>query len=312
MNDIITSIEEEGVNDQQRQNENVERKFEKIDGCPIMSDDDWKNQKNTCARYWKNVGLDPHEYGGLFGINSCKGKEYYINEGYTWTAQNCQKPISNFNLKICSEKRYIRDIMVRPGCSLYLFGQPDLKLYNYGINAVNFVNIFTGPTTIYSFQWSTPGITKAVQSMACSCNYKCTPKDKWVLIMECDNRNGAAEATCEYTKTVGTTFGTEKSKGGSQSNTNTQTSSFHAEVEVGAAGWGFSAAVKTSFGMELGTSSTTNVDWNSISTDTFDESVTMTVKETVPPGHLAKVEQAVGSCGDATVRTNVFKITKTP
>ena len=58
--------------------------------------------KQICARYWKQPdGLQQHEYGGIFQINSCQGEDDWLAEEQIWTANdNC----NDFDLREAFKK----------------------------------------------------------------------------------------------------------------------------------------------------------------------------------------------------------------
>lgn len=286
------------------------------------------SSKGKCAYYWNRPKIATDNFGYIFGFNSCKGPMNIIEENERWSATDCKQLVqSHFGVGSsgpwlgCKNFKSFKDIIVSPGCSLYLYGQPNYNLWSETraknklekqiSKLTNYIEVLAGPATIYNFR--PPG---GVQSFFCSCdlrevspNLQSSPKDGWEVILECDNREGAGETTCEYVKTVGTTFATKKENGGSESSTSSSTTSYGGEVSVSGSAFGVSASVKATFSKELGESATTNVNWNTLSTNTFDESVSMKVSEIVPAGLCVKVEQVVGYIGEATVRTNVYRMT---
>ena len=63
------------------------------------------------------------------------------------------------------------------------------------------------------------------------------------------------------------------------------------------------------FSLTLGTSQTTGYNWEAVSEAAQSEEVTVTVDAVAPAGYVLTIEQAVGSCQDGKVKTEMYKIT---
>ncbi len=79
----------------------------------------------------------------------------------------------------------------------------------------------------------------------------CVPEDGYDVTMTCDNTEGAVDAECAYTKTIGTSFEEEVE--------NNMGIDATIEAELRAQFYGV-------FGAALGVSHVTGYDWNQIST----------------------------------------------
>ena len=259
--------------------------------------------------------------GRIFGFNGCNGYMNSIDVNYQWSANaSCD---TFYGYWIC-RPTYIKDLIVAPGCNLYLYGQPFFSFFEEAeppsnTRVYNFINVIEGPNILHEYR-------KHVQSLVCSCDSASAPKDAWETILECDNRQGVAPTTCNYVKSVGTSFGSTNGTGGSDSSTSsssstdsgstTKESSVEASISAGAFGISasasatLSASISESFSQSIGRSDTTGVNWNTVATNTFEETTSITITETVPAGKCVKVEQAVGYAGSAIVRTNEYRMTQ--
>jgi len=125
---------------------------------------------------------------------------------------------------------------------------------------------------------------------------KCIPTDKKILLISCDNSRYSTVMHCKYTSKEG--VNTHKAE--SQSERNEK--SFSEEFE-----WGigttvsvnvlfFSAELQTNFRNNLGTSTTTGVNYEQTTSSTFLKETTHEVDFTVLPGKKGSLFQNIGKC----------------
>jgi len=127
----------------------------------------------------------------------------------------------------------------------------------------------------------------------------CDPEDFFEPILICDNLEALAPTTCTYSETVGIGNSTSSGEGGSTERT------FYSEMgfNFGASGFGLSA----NFHAKLGESNTTGFNWNTASSQTWNQQVSTTVEMTVPPCMKSELLQVVGECSFFSVHARVYK-----
>jgi hypothetical protein len=91
---------------------------------------------------------------------------------------------------------------------------------------------------------------------------RCDPDDSFDVILSCDNINGISDATCTYSKTVGTSYSQEVEEG----------MMVHTSVEAE-----LQLQFFNRFKTLLNVSHETGYDWNQVSTASQSESVTISV-----------------------------------
>lgn len=291
-----------------------------IVGCPsyehLQGD---PSTKGKCAYIWTVPFTNIDNIGSIFGFTSCKGEYLFMDNNTQWTPYDtCENTGSN--LMQCKDAPFIQDIIVTPGCNLITYGQPEFQYFDLAtpIPKKVYIDVIQGPNTIHEYK-------KLVQSMVCSCSPVSEPKDDWEVILECDNRQGVADTTCNYERTVGTSYKYTNGTGGNEATTSDSSStvggsasaSASATASASAGAFGVSAkvsatiktSISASFSKFRGRSQTTGVDWSKVASNSFEQSVSISLKETVKVGDCLQVKQAVGYFGQAVVRTNVYKMT---
>lgn len=297
----------------------------------------WWGNLDEMGSNWPNPSQTPwNELGKIFGIHTCTGDVQMVGNNTQWTVNPAlteslcaaSTTTSDWTLYDCNaaDQPFIRNLIVTPGCYLILYGQP---LFNYldiaqqsindQIADINWLYVVEGPNTLYELR-SQP------QSLVCSCDPRSKPRDAWEVIVECDNRQGAANTTCNYIKTVGTSYGYKNGTGGSKSSSSDYSSTLGGSATVSVsssasasagmpglsakASVSVSASISASFSKTLGTSNTTKVDWSTVASNSYEETSQISISETIPPGKCVRVEQVVGYHGQAIVRTNVYRMTQ--
>jgi len=225
------------------------------------------------------------EKGGDIPLEGCNGQGYsYLDgadedspAGYYW-------PIGS--------------AIVKAGCTLY----------GYELNGFTGARIdYSGPATYPDgcsgsncppVIGADDGVTspRGFRSYKCRCQQDpiiCTPSDKYVTIMQCDNTRSDVDTLCQYTKTIGTTF----------TNTAQESMSIDTSIE-----YAMEASFFSFFKESLGVSVSTGYDWTQTSSEAKSETHSYTVRTTVPPHKLLIIEGAEGDCGGNIVQTELFRI----
>ena len=237
--------------------------------CPQMKDIPvMYGTQFTCTQVWK-------DHGDELPVNACNGDTYIKADHEDGDAGwGSYFPWGS--------------IMVKPGCTLYMFKGEEFSGGS---------QVITGPEAVYENDWGTsdwfqpPGPT----SWKCRCVQEpvdCSPVDGWEVVLVCDNTLGLTSTTCSYSQTVGTQFSDSVSEGMSVDTT--------VKEEMSAQFWGL-------FSLGLGVSESTGYDWGHTSESTKSEQVTVTVQAEAPPGYVLVIEQTTASCGESEVRTERFR-----
>ena len=184
--------------------------------------------------------------------------------------------------------------MVKPGCKFYVFHD-----HNYGGG----YDIYEGPAIISKVPGGhdtvEDGCANGHPSFQCRCNMKpvsCTPKDGYHVVLRCDATNAIESVNCNYIKKVGLIYGEELSESVSVSTT---------------IAYEITASIFKSFSETLSVSMTTGYDWGVTSSVTKSVTEQFEVLASAPAGLMLTIEQAVGTCGDTEVWTEMFRIRHT-
>lgn len=231
----------------------------------------------NCARYYTGVGdLDP-----IQGCNSCydweDGTGHDIADGTEFSAPE-GSAIS------------MGSVFVKPGCTLTGFSG-----YNYEGDIQELHGLVSLVTGFHDFE--TCG--KGFNSYKCRCEQKlpsCTPTDAFDTVVVCDATNANATSQCVYSKSIGSVYSDETS------NSMSISTDISYQMQV---------SMSLIFSAELGASLETGYDWSKSTATMVSRDETFEVVAEIPPGLILTVEQAVGYCGDDSVRTELFRITHT-
>ena len=182
-------------------------------------------------------------------------------------------------------------LMVKPGCTLAAYReyhfQGEYQLFTTGTHPLTGSEATAGDC---GFGW---------RSFKCRCDLtpvNCAPKDAFVVVLQCNGLGAISPVECDYIKKVGVTYSEELS----------QTIKIGLDVE-----YEISASLFEIFEASLGESVSTGFDWTSTSTSTKSITEEFKVLAQAPPGLFLTIEQAVGTCGDSTVNTELFRIRHT-
>lgn len=241
--------------------------------CPRMSDIpatmSTDNSTFTCARIWEGAGHDQE-------VSACNGIYREIEDKKH--AEGSSNPMGS--------------IIVMPGCKLSMW-----KDFGYEGEGDNF-NEMIGPEQRYKNTFgaeNTDEYGPTPKSYICRCMQQmptCVPEDKWDPILYCNNVLGTTPTTCSYTQSIGNNI-EETFTMGMELGYNVQTA-----VEAGF--W-------TIFDASLSVSADTGYNWSVMSKSSQSKTTTITVSATAPAGLELVMEQAVGTCGPSSVRTEMFK-----
>lgn len=230
------------------------------------------NGKFTCATVFDKPG-------GLYSVDSCNGSPTTYHDGDKMTVRD-----------------YIHyypmgSILIRPGCSLYIYLEVNYK----GQSWVATENIFNNK---WGYKPNAANMPYGPKSLMCSCEQEpisCTPTDGWETVVYCDNKEGKGTARCTYSVSIGTTY--------SESATNSMKISDSVAMSIQE---GLSEIFKADESETL----TLGFDWSKTSTLSSEKTSKIDVTEDVDPGKILLIEQAVGRCGGNKISTNLFKFTE--
>jgi len=241
--------------------------------CPRMSDIPAVLSTNetifTCARIWEGEG---HEQE----VSACNGKFREIGD-MDHTEGNSH-PMGT--------------IIVKPGCKLSMW-----KDFAYQGEGNDFKEIL-GPKQEYK---NTFGAENADDSgptplsYICRCMQQmpdCVAEDKWDPILYCNNVLGTTDTTCSYSQAIGNNIG--------------ETFTNDIGIDIGV-NYAVEAGFWEIFSESLGISADTTYDWSHMSSSSQSKTTTITVSAVAPAGLELVMEQAVGTCGPSSVRTEMFK-----
>ena len=244
-----------------------------LEDVPIMYGD---TNTFTCAR----VYMGP---GGKYlvnGCNSCSAGEYFeVNHGYDADAPEGQLfPMDS--------------ILVRPGCILVGYSQNhylgDYQEFPEGIH------------TLAGGEKGKGDCGNGWRSFKCRCDglnpVNCDAKDQFDQVLRCDALDSMSPVACDFKKKIGVTYSDQLSE--------TISVGLAIEFEI-------SAALMEVFKASLGESGSTGFDWTTTSTSTRSRTEIFEVHAEAPAGLLLTIEQAVGTCGGSTVKTELFRIRHT-
>jgi len=186
-------------------------------------------------------------------------------------------------------------VMVKPGCTFYVYHET-----NFGGGYEK----YDGPTIVSRVDSGhnsadDASCARGWPSFQCRCGMtpvSCVPEDKFNVVLTCDGTGAILPTPCGYIKKIGTTFGDELSESISVSTT--------IEYEI-------TASLFEIFEESLGFSMTTGYDWGHTSSVTKSITETFQVMAQAPAGMILTIEQAVGTCGDTEVKTELFRIRHT-
>ena len=244
---------------------------------PIMYGD---TNTFTCARVYMGKS-------GNYLVNSCNkcnsgGAElnyFEVNDGYDADAGE--------------GKLYPMDtILVKPGCELVGYSES-----NYGGEYQEFKE---GIHLNAGHEMGQGDCGNGWRSFRCRCQdltpVNCEATDRFDVVLQCDAMGSSSPVKCDYKKQVGVVYSDELST----------------SVHVGlAVEFEISAAMMEVFSVSLGESASTGFDWTATSTSTRKQVKTISVNAEAPAGLFLTIEQAVGTCGGSTVKTELFRIRHT-
>jgi len=245
---------------------------ESSQGCPRLSDLNTTIEHDGEKKYLCSVVYQGP--GGKYPINSCNGKSFYIPDGLR------VKGVEGFYFPMGS-------ILVKPGCTMYLFKYPNFSGESAKIEA--------GSVFYNKDFYQNPFLPAGPGSFACTCYQDpidCTPSDDWETLVVCDNTESPVAADCSYHIRIGSSF--------SYSVTQTLSLSLTLTRAIAIQFWNIFAAQKTSL--------TIGFDWSKSYefSKTIDETIKVNTK--VEAGHTLAIQQAVGYCDGSSFRTNMFRI----
>jgi len=189
-------------------------------------------------------------------------------------------------------------LLVNPGCKIYLFDghnyEGDYVEYSGGHNGLMIPKV---PAEAHT---CTDGDRACFGSFLWSCTQKfpnCVPEDGWTTITSLDNSESNFPTPFTFKQTIGTKWSQEVSESMSVSS--------RVEYSISENFFGI-------FEESIGVSVETGYNWGSVSG--FEKSE---VKEydigpiEVPAGEKVWIQGAVGTCGDSTVYTQMYKVIST-
>ncbi len=185
-------------------------------------------------------------------------------------------------------------LIVRPGCTLYTFHEPN---YNGGWAVYEGPNIW--PKLQDGSDATDEGCARGRPGMMCRCqmrHFNCVPEDSFNVVLRCDATNAREDSECNYIKTVGTKY------------TQSFSESMSIDTTIKAS---MSANFFDIFGASIGVSVHTGYNWKETSTETMNDEEKFEIKATAPAGYVLTIEQAVGHCDGNTAKTELFRITHT-
>jgi len=230
----------------------------------------------TCAR----VFAGPGGYYPVTACNSCSAGGYEdLQDGIDGDAPEGQVYLMG-------------SIMVKPGCTFVGYSE-----YHY---AGEYTLLEAGTHTLTGTEsTASADCGKGWRSFRCRCDLtpvNCAPKDQFEVVLQCNALGAVSPVKCDYNKKVGVTYSEELH----------QTISVGLDIE-----YEISAGLIEVFEASLGESVSTGFNWGSTSTSTRSRAETFKVLAEAPPGLLLTIEQAVGTCGESTVSTELFRIRHT-
>jgi len=243
-----------------------------LNDLPVLNDG---GDEFYCAWLW-------WDWGDEEPIRGCNGNQQNYMDNTDYDCDDGKlKPVGS--------------LMVKAGCTFYGY-----KDYHYKGSLIK----YTGPATFPNgcSGGSCPpdkaedsSIANGFHSFQCRCLQDpiiCQPTDEWVTIIQCDNTESSIETTCEYTKTIGTSWSSEAQN----------SMSIDSSIE-----YSMSASFFNIFEESIGISVTTGYDWSHTSSQAKSETETFKVAAVVPPYTLLQINGAEGNCGDNNVKTELFK-----
>lgn len=245
---------------------------ESSQGCPRLSDLNTTIEVHGEEKYLCSVFYTG--FGGKYAFNSCNGRSFYVPDGLRVQGEN------GFYFPMGS-------ILVKPGCTMYLFKYP----YFSGES----VKIGAGSVFDNKDFYQNPYYPAGPGSFACTCYQDpidCTASDDWETVVVCDNTQSPVAADCSYNLRIGSSF----------SYSVTQTLSLSSTL---------TRAIAIQFRhifIAQAASLTVGFDWSS--SFEFSKSIdeTFKVNTKVEAGHTLAIQQAVGYCDGSSFRTKMFRI----
>merc|ERR1712241_1523666 len=240
--------------------------------------DMYNDQTFNCARFYYGWGHDL----SVRGCNGCSIDDYAdIPHGMDLDAGD-------------GHHYPMGSVMVKPGCTFYVYHETN---FNGGYEK------YEGPTIISrvdsGHNSQEDGCAKGWPSFQCRCGMtpvSCVPKDDFHVVLRCDGTGAILPTPCGYTKKIGTTFGDELS----------ETISISSTIE-----YETTLSLFEIFEASLGFSMTTGYDWGHSSSVTKSVTEQFQVNALAPAGRILTIEQAIGTCGDTEVKTELFRIRHT-
>jgi len=225
-------------------------------------------------RYW----LAGHEIPDL----ACNGDHWDKEDGYAHSAPS-------YTL--------FGSLLINPGCKIYLFDE-----INYEGDYVEYSGGHDGLmiSKVPIHRQTCSNDRACFRSFFWSCTQKfpnCVPEDGWTTITSLDNSESNFPTPFTFKQTIGTKWSQEVSESMSVSS--------RVEASISANFFGV-------FEASIGVSVETGYNWGSVSG--FEKSE---VKEydigpiEVPAGEKVWIQGAVGTCGDSTVYTQMYKVIST-
>jgi len=192
-------------------------------------------------------------------------------------------------------------IMVNPGCTFYFFQKPNYEgkhVEYYGGHKGLLVSKVPVPSWAEHACPQFPSTELlCVRSYLTSCEQtfpNCAPKDGWQPITCLDNTGSDHEVPFTFKQTIGTTWSSEVSSSMSVSE--------RVEASISKNFFGI-------FDASLGYSQETGMNWGTVSTYEKSETHEYEVGPiVVPGGSIVCIEGAIGSCGDSTVQTHIYRV----